>query len=357
MMERIRVDLGANSYDIVFVWDRLQDIVSELKKVVDTRKIMVVSDDNVLGIYSKAIKKAIGPYFNAQYVSIPPGEQSKSLEQAQILYTKALEFGLDRGSVIVALGGGVVGDLAGFVASTYMRGIPYVQIPTSLLAQVDSSVGGKVAVNHPQAKNVIGNFYQPKLVYIDGSTLSTLPSRQLSSGLAEVIKYGIIYDSQFLDWLEGHIEDIMALNRDAVIHCLKRCCQIKAMVVNQDERETGIRAILNFGHTIGHGVESITGYKEYTHGEAVAVGMIYASKIALNMGMIDRGYYNRIKNIIHHAHLPSIIENIDTKALIKAMVKDKKAVDGKITFVLPTAVGRVGIFHDVDRGEIAKALI
>ncbi len=357
MTERIRVDLGTNSYDIVFVWDRLQDMSTELKKVLDTMKIMVVSDDNVLGIYSKAIKSAIEPYFNVQYVSIPPGEQSKSLEQAQALYTKALEFGLNRKSVIVALGGGVVGDLAGFVASTYMRGIPYVQIPTSLLAQVDSSVGGKVAVNHPQAKNIIGSFYQPKLVYIDGSTLSTLPARQLSSGLAEVIKYGIIYDSQFFDWLEEHIEDVLALNRNAVIHCLKRCCQIKAMVVNQDERETGIRAILNFGHTIGHGVESITGYKEYTHGEAVAIGMIYASKIALNMGLIDRGYFNRIKSIIRHACLPSIIENIDTKALINAMIKDKKAVDGKITFVLPTAVGRVGIFHDVDRDEIAKALI
>ncbi len=213
-----------------------------------------------------------------------------------------------------------------------------------------------MAVNHPQAKNIIGSFYQPKLVYIDGKTLSTLPDRQLYSGLAEVIKYGIIYDGQFLNWLEERMEDIIMLDRDSVLHCLKRCCRIKAMVVKQDEREAGMRAILNFGHTIGHGVESTTGYRKYTHGEAVAIGMVYASKMALDMGMIDKDYYHRIKNLIRRAHLPTEIENLDTKALIQAMSKDKKAVDGRITFILPTAVGRVGIFHDVHPEKITKAL-
>lgn len=276
---------------------------------------------------------------------------------AQALYTKAIESRLDRSSSIVALGGGVVGDLAGFVASTYMRGIGFVQIPTTLLSQVDSSVGGKVAVNHPLGKNIIGSFYQPKIVYINANTLLTLPSREFSSGMSELIKYGFIWDENFLNWLESKLDSIMAKDEKIIVKAIEWACNIKARVVEQDEKEKGLRAILNFGHTVGHAIEAVSNYSKYTHGEAVALGMICESRLAAKMGLIDDNLLARLIDLIEKAGLPtSLDEQLPVESLIKAMQHDKKNISDRIAFVLPVATGKVDVFRNVDIKLIQELL-
>ena len=260
-MKKIRVQLGERSYDIVLGNSILDGIGEELKAFHLSPKIAIVSNPTVFSLYGERVSDSIrNAGFDSFTVTIPDGEEHKNLATLQQIYNELLRYRLDRQSAVVALGGGVVGDIAGFAASTYMRGIPYIQVPTTLLAQVDSSVGGKTGVDHELGKNMIGAFWQPKLVWVDGDTLKTLPERQFRAGLAEVIKYGVIYDSELFAFLETNKDRIMNLDEEALIHIIKRSCEIKAGVVSQDEREAGLRAILNYGHTIGHAIETVTGY-------------------------------------------------------------------------------------------------
>jgi 3-dehydroquinate synthase len=271
------------------------------------------------------------------------------------LYDYALENGLERQSAVVALGGGVIGDLAGFFAATYMRGVPFIQVPTTLLAQVDSSVGGKVGVNHPKGKNMIGCFYQPRLVFTDVATLRTLPRRELRAGLAEVIKYGVIWDEGFFCFLEKNLEGVFDLDQQVLTKIVRNSCAIKAEIVEKDEREAGLRAILNFGHTVGHAIEAITEYRVYRHGEAVALGMVVAATIAVRRGLLAPELKKRLVSFLERAGLPTGVPAFGEE-LLEIMKKDKKVQRGRIRFVLPLALGQVEIFSDIEPEEIMAAL-
>lgn len=356
-METIIVNLGEKSYPIyisAYGWDDLHETMVKQYK---TRTILIVSDENVYPIYCENLLRIFESLGSKVFSAvIPAGESSKSLNIYETLITKALQHGLNRKSAIIALGGGVTGDLAGFAAATYMRGIDFIQIPTSLLAQVDSSVGGKVAVNHTLAKNIIGAFYQPEFVYINVSTLTTLPKREFSSGMAEIIKHGFIYDEVFLKSLDEDMDKLMSLDFAVLAEAIKNSCRIKAQIVEQDEKENGIRAILNFGHTIGHAIEAVAGYDKYTHGEAVSLGMVYESLIAREMGLIDDDYVERLRFILHRANLPTAMTDLDTDKLIQKMSFDKKNQDNRITFVLPTDYGKVEIFKNIGNNLIKRVL-
>ncbi|SHF83214.1 3-dehydroquinate synthase [Caldanaerobius fijiensis DSM 17918] len=327
------VELGKRSYPIIFC--DIDEAGQRLTECVKSKKFMVITDDNVEKYYLKDICRSLESQGYEVVTSvIPAGEESKTMETAKGLLQQALKYGLDRTSCIAALGGGVVGDISGFVAATYMRGIDFVQIPTTLLAQVDSSVGGKVAVNLPEAKNIVGAFHQPRAVIVDVKTLKTLPERELKTGLAEVIKYGVIRDKGFFQWLDIHMEDLLALDMEALKYAIKRSCEIKAEIVGQDETEQGLRAVLNFGHTLGHALEALTDYKKYTHGEAVAIGMVYASKIALNRKMISQQFYDEILKLIKKAGLPTVFDDFPFEEVLNKLTSDKKAYNGRIIFAL-----------------------
>jgi 3-dehydroquinate synthase len=293
--------------------------------------------------------------FDVRLVSLKPGEDQKTMETALMLYDACFDHKLDRNSLIVALGGGVIGDISGFVASTFMRGIPFIQIPTSLLAQVDSSIGGKVAVNHPKGKNMIGSFYQPRAVFIDTDTLSTLPSAELVAGLVEVIKYGVIRDAELFTFIENSLYDILQLNSNALLKIISASCQIKANVVKDDEKEMHLRAILNYGHTIGHAIETLTNYTKYRHGEAVAIGMLYATKIAIEMGLTNNSVFDRQRSLMERLGLPFHIE-LKPVDIIKAMHHDKKAISGRLRFILPTKIGEVVISDQVTEDILYRVL-
>lgn len=361
-MQTITVDLKERAYPIYIAPEGWKALPCTLEGAIMGEKIMVVCDENTYRLYYEAVKTVLEDQGYAVYPAvIPPGEASKSFEQAQALYTRALEAGLTRSSTIVALGGGVVGDLAGFIAATYMRGIGFIQIPTTLLAQVDSSVGGKVAINHPLAKNIIGAFYQPRMVFINPHTLKTLPQREFATGMAELIKHAFIADNQFLPWLEQNMEALLSRNVQTLTHALYCSCSIKARIVEQDEKESGLRMVLNFGHTIGHAIESATGYSTYTHGEAVAMGMVYEAKIAVHRGLIGRDYVERLSSLLEKAGLPTRLEAATWKAadwnlLLERMAYDKKNTDSRIVFVLPTGYGKVEVFKDITTEDIRQAL-
>jgi 3-dehydroquinate synthase len=289
---------------------------------------------------------------------VMPGEATKSLERASDLYDRLVAMRADRHTAIVALGGGVVGDLAGFVAATYVRGLPLLMVPTSLLAQVDSSVGGKVGVNHPRAKNVIGAFHQPAGVWIDTETLASLPARELRCGLAEVVKYGVILDPDLFQYLERNVEGVLALEAAAIRRIVARSCQLKAEIVSQDEREeSGLRAVLNFGHTIGHALEAVAGYDgTCLHGEAVAIGMVGACRLAQRLGWIDAAITERLVALVHAFALPTSFADLDADALLEAMSRDKKSRGGRIRFILPRALGRVEMCDACSEPEIRAVL-
>ncbi|MDP3259447.1 MAG: 3-dehydroquinate synthase, partial [Thermodesulfovibrionales bacterium] len=280
-MDKIRVKLGERSYDICIGSNILGKIGPKLKSFNSSPKTAIISNPTVYRLYGKKVLNSIkSSGFDVIPVIIPDGEKYKDISIVQKIYGELLRHRLDRKSTLIALGGGVIGDITGFVASTYMRGIDYIQIPTTLLAQVDSSVGGKTGVNHKLGKNMIGTFYQPKLIWIDIDILKTLPQKEFFAGLAEVIKYGVIWDAKLFAFLENNRDKIVRLDRKALIHIIKCSCQIKAEVVSKDEREAGLRAILNYGHTIGHAIETATGYKKYLHGEALAIGMHTEARLA-----------------------------------------------------------------------------
>lgn len=357
-MEKIRVELAERSYEIVIGSGTLDKLGKMVGSFGLSPKIAMVSNPKVLSLYGKRISDSIlGAGFDLIIVTIPDGEEFKDLSSVQHIYDKLLEHRLDRSSALLALGGGVIGDITGFAASTYMRGISYIQIPTTLLAQVDSSVGGKTGVNHRLGKNMIGTFWQPSLVWIDIDTIKTLPKRQLLAGLSEVIKYGIIQDQELFAFLEEKREKILALDTAALIHIIKRSCEIKADVVARDERESGLRAILNFGHTIGHAIETVTGYTRFLHGEAIAIGMRLEAQLSQILGITDSDEVSKIKSLLDAYGLPvEIPSDILIEDLISSMKLDKKAVAGELKIVLPEKIGNVVIHKGIAEKEIRHAL-
>lgn len=357
-LEKLRVELAERSYEIAIGSGTLGGLGESLRSLKLSPRLAIISNPTVFGLYGEQVESSLrASGFEPATIIVPDGEEYKSLLWVEYIYGEMLGQRLDRKSAVVALGGGVVGDMAGFAASTYMRGIAYVQVPTTLLAQVDSSVGGKTGVNHPLGKNMIGTFWQPSLVWIDADTLKSLPRREFLAGLSEVIKYGVIWDSEFFEYLEKHREDIMKLRAEALIGIIKRSCEIKAEVVSRDERETGLRAILNYGHTIGHAVETATGYTRYLHGEALAMGMLAEAELARTLGITDREQVALIKALIDSYGLPSGMPgDVDTEALMAAMELDKKALAGTLRFTLPEKVGKVRVNEPVDREKLREAL-
>lgn len=358
-MKRLIVDLGERRYPIYIgeeLYGRLPEWLDECG-IASNQKLFMISDSNVAPLYAE---KVVSPLrkagFKVEIGIVPAGESSKNLAQYEKLIEKCLKFGLDRKSVILALGGGVVGDLAGFVAATYMRGIPFIQLPTTLLAH-DSSVGGKVGINHVLGKNVIGAFHQPLMVIFDLTTLSTLSERELRSGLAEVVKHALIRDYSFVQWLEDHAEKLLQKDFEALGHAIFRGCQIKAEVVAMDEREQGLRAILNYGHTVGHALEAITHYTHFTHGEAIAIGMVgeaYLSQLVLGT---SKEVFQRTKALIRQFNLPTCADVLlHEEEMIQLMRRDKKAERGAFAFVLAKEIGKVQIVWNVNEGDIQKML-
>jgi len=355
-LETVRVELGERGYSIDIGKGILSDLGDRLRRLDLSKKASIITNPTVSKLYSRPVMEGLKKSgFEPAVTEIPDGEEYKTLLWVSHLYDELLSYRLDRRSPVLALGGGVIGDMAGFVAATYMRGIPYIQVPTTLLAQVDSSVGGKTGVNHILGKNLIGAFYQPSLVWIDIKTLETLPERELKAGIAEVIKYGMIADQGLFIYLEDNIEKLLSLDETALTHVIRRSCEIKAEVVSRDEKESGLRAILNFGHTIGHAIETLTNYNTYRHGEAVAIGMIYEAKIAHRMGLCDKEVFDRIKALIKRAGLSFALPEISHDKIIETMYIDKKAREGKIMMILPEKIGKVSI-KPVDNNLIMSAL-
>ena len=357
-MHTIEVQLAGGGYDILIGRGLAADLSALVPSDVAPSRILIVSNPSVDSLYGDTLREALEP-MECEVLTevVPEGEEWKTLETVEKLYDRMVEARLDRKSLMVVLGGGVVGDLAGFAAATYMRGIPFVQVPTTLLAQVDSSVGGKVGVDHPLGKNLIGAFYQPIRVCIDPAMLASLPEEQLRNGMAEVIKYGVIADESLFTLLERHSESLPGLDDAVLDDVIRRCCQIKARVVQQDARETtGLRAILNYGHTIGHAVESVTGYTRFSHGEAVSIGMVAAAKMATAMGLISPEVEARQKALLKSAGLPIGISGIEPGHIIEAMLTDKKAVGGQARFIVPLAIGQVVVKDNVPADIVEQAL-
>ena len=355
-MQKIRVELAERSYNIMIGSGMLKDIGRTIEKFEFSNKAALISNPTVYDLYGKTVSESLkASGYELIEVLLPDGEEYKSLASTEKIYEALLKAKLDRKSALIALGGGVIGDITGFAASTYMRGIDFIQIPTTLLAQVDSSVGGKTGVNHPLGKNMIGAFWQPRLVWIDTATLETLPRREFLSGLGEVIKYGVIWDEDFFAYLECNRDKILRLDKEALTHIIRRSCEIKAEVVSKDERESGLRAILNYGHTIGHAIETITGYKKYLHGEAVAIGMYMEARLSQQLGLIENKAVARIKALIDSYELPSEMpEGIKINDLMEKMQIDKKTVGGKLHFVLPEKIGSVIIHSGIGSEDIIK---
>ncbi len=358
-MKIINVGLGDRAYPIFIGYNILDKVGLYISRKINTSsKIVIITDTHVSKLYLDKCKTSlIKSGFNVQTIIVPSGEKYKNLNVAINIYKKLLKFKADRNTSILALGGGVIGDLTGFAAATYLRGIALIQVPTTLLSQVDSSVGGKVGVNLPEGKNLIGAFYQPKIVFIDCAVLATLPKREISAGLAEVIKYGIIKDFNFFNYLEKNIENILELKSDNLQKIIAISCKIKADVVEKDEKERNIRAILNFGHTIGHALETQTKYKKYKHGEAVSIGMIGAMKLAERLNYIKREDTDRIIKLLRKTNLPIKIKfKIPINKLVKSMELDKKASQDNIRFVLTKKIGHVTLKPINDKALIEYVL-
>jgi len=340
---RVPIELGERSYEVL-VGRGLLDEGGSFAGLPPAASAAVVTNRTVAPLHLARLRAALAPHYSRLLViELPDGEAHKDWGSLNLVFDALLAAGCDRKTILFALGGGVVGDIAGFAAASYMRGVPFVQVPTTLLAQVDSSVGGKTAINHPRGKNMIGAFYQPLRVVADLSTLDTLPVREVSAGLAEVIKYGPIADTIFFDWLEANLERLLARDHEALAHAVQRSCEIKAWVVGQDERESGLRAILNFGHTFGHAIESGLGYGVWLHGEAVGCGMVMAADLSARLGLVDGTYVQRLESLIERAGLPTVGPALGAARYLELMRGDKKAEGGEIRFVVIEAPGRAAV--------------
>lgn len=357
-MNRIEIKAATRRYEVLVGRGLLASVGKLLQGAGLRGSIKLVADEQVYHQYGGAVEERLREDgFSVSTFLVRNGEPSKSLDMASKIYDWLVETGTERRDPLLALGGGVVGDLAGFVAATFLRGLPFVQLPTSLLAQVDSSVGGKVAINHPRGKNLIGAFYPPSLVVADIDTLSTLPPRELSAAMAEVVKTGVILDGDLFHRLEKDVEQLLGLQGMAMEEVISRCVELKAGVVEEDEKETGLRAILNYGHTIGHAVEAVTSFQSYKHGEAVAVGMVGAAGIAVRMGILEPEIARRQMELLKRCRLPTTCPGLNVDQLLEAMGHDKKLSRGRLTWVLPEGIGKVAIKRDVPPEVVREVLL
>ena len=360
MSSVIHVNLPQQSYEIAIAPKSLDQLGEHMTSLKLGKKVLLVSNPTIFKHFGeRAIASLKVAGFEVAELTLPAGERYKTLNSVQKIYDTALENRLERSSTLVALGGGVIGDMTGFAAATWLRGINFVQVPTTLLAMVDAAVGGKTGVNHPQGKNLIGAFHQPRGVLIDPEVLKTLPVREFRAGMAEVIKYGVIWDAELFAQMEqcDRLDQLRYLDSGMIYSILTRSCQAKADVVSKDEKEAGLRAILNYGHTIGHAVESLTGYRLVNHGEAVAIGMVAAGQIAVELGMWQKEDTERQDALIQKAGLPTKLpESVDIEAIIEALQLDKKVEAGKVKFVLPTQIGVATVTDLVPSDTIRQVL-
>ena len=356
LSQTLTVDLGDQRSYPIYVGSALLADNNYLSPHIRGRQVCLVTNDVVAPLYLERVKKLLSKY-QVDVVVLPDGESFKSLSTIDKIYDCLLTNKHNRTTTLIALGGGVVGDMTGYAAATYQRGVNFIQIPTTLLSQVDSSVGGKTGVNHPLGKNMIGAFHQPQCVVIDTDVLQTLPSRELAAGMAEVIKYGLIGDHHFYNWIESNTQNLMALDVACLIEAITRSCQNKADIVAQDEREGGIRAILNLGHTFGHAIETAQGYGVWLHGEAVATGMVVAAELSAVIGMIDKAQVQRLRVILRQLNLPVIVpENMTAERFMELMGLDKKVIDGRLRLVLLKTIGEAFVTDEVPSDKIAQAI-
>ena len=354
-MQTLNVDLGDRSYPI-YIGSGLLQQAELITRHISGKQVMVVSNQTIAPLYVKQLRELLADYHYSEVI-LPDGEQHKSLEVLSQIYDKLLQDQHNRTTTIIALGGGVVGDMTGYAAASYQRGVNFIQIPTTLLAQVDSSVGGKTGVNHPLGKNMIGAFHQPKCVLADTDTLASLPPRELSAGLAEVIKYGLICDAEFYQWLQKNMAALMACDEQVLTEAIYRSCANKAKVVAEDEREGGIRAILNLGHTFGHAIETAQGYGNWLHGEAIAAGMVLAADLSARQGWIASADVERLRQLFEQAKLPTVPPTMHYEQFIELMKVDKKVLDGRIRLVLLEAIGKAIVTSDVDNNHLRDTLL
>jgi 3-dehydroquinate synthase len=354
----VRVELAERAYEIQIGTGLLVGCESLVRQAAGRfSHAVLIADANLLTLAQQISSEWTAANIRCDVLEVAPGEASKSLETAAMLWNQLLAQGANRTSLVVAIGGGVVGDLAGFVAASYARGLRFCQIPTTLLAQVDSSVGGKTGINLPAAKNMVGAFWQPVCVLIDTQVLDTLPQREYASGLAEVVKYGVILDAQLFELLELHAAEILARDPATLRDVIARCCRLKADVVEADERETtGRRAVLNYGHTFAHALETVAGYGTLLHGEAVAIGMDCAARLAEQLGRVPRGLADRQRRLLEALALPTQLPDVSDEALWQAMARDKKVEHGRLRFVLPTRLGHVELVHGIDFAQVSQVL-
>lgn len=364
----VHVSLQERSYDILITSGKLNSIGETISRWFrakypdssQTNQALLVTDENVLSHAQSVQASLLNSGWSTELVELPAGEPTKSLANLSSLYDRMIEMNAGRNTLVVGIGGGVIGDLSGFLAATYTRGVPFVQVPTTLLADVDSSVGGKVGINHPAAKNMIGAFHQPLGVFIDTDVLKTLPDREYRAGLAEVVKYGVILDAEFFEYLEQSVDRINQRDPDVLRYIITRSCQLKALVVEGDEYErTGLRAVLNYGHTFGHAFEALSGYGQLLHGEAVAIGMLCASRLAERLGRIDHSVTTRQVDLMKAIHLTTDLTEtaaITPEAVLEKMRLDKKTVGSQLRFVLPTRLGHVEVVKDVPQTDVLAAL-
>ncbi|MDO6593207.1 3-dehydroquinate synthase [Neptuniibacter sp. 1_MG-2023] len=354
-MQTLKVDLGERSYPI-FIGQGLLD-KGLMVPYISGKQVLIVTNETIAPLYLERLKATLNKKFQVDEVILPDGEQYKNLEQINSIFTALLDKRHNRTTTLIALGGGVIGDMTGFAAACYQRGVDFIQVPTTLLSQVDSSVGGKTGVNHPQGKNMIGAFHQPQCVVIDTDVLNTLPEKELSAGMAEVIKYGLIYDEAFLCYLEDHIDGLMGLQSDLLEQAILRSCEIKAEVVALDEREEGIRALLNLGHTFGHAIEADQGYGEWLHGEAVGAGTMMAADMSFRLGNISATDVARVKAILEAANLPLYPpEAMTPERFVELMGVDKKVIDGSIRLVLLKEIGKAVVTSDFSSSILLETL-
>jgi len=354
-MATLNLDLGERSYPI-YIEPALLNKADLLTSHIRAKRICIVTNDVVAPLYLDTLKKKLND-FVVDEVILPDGEAEKSLSNFDVIMSHLLQHEHGRDTTLIALGGGVIGDITGFAAACYQRGIDFIQIPTTLLSQVDSSVGGKTAVNHPLGKNMIGAFYQPKAVFIDIDSLSTLPAREFNAGMAEVIKYGILGDKDFFIWLEENISAIKSEDKNILASMIEKCCQCKADIVASDETEAGVRALLNLGHTFGHAIEAEQGYGKWLHGEAVATGMVLAAKLAVAMNLLEASELRRIELLISAFDLPvNAPEDMGFTEFIRHMRRDKKNIAGKLRFIVPTGIGQSEIRDDVTQEVLQQIL-
>jgi len=356
MMKTLEVNLGNRSYPI-YIGSDLIDQASLFSACEKSTSIYIVTNTTVAPLYADRLTKTLEIFSKpVRTITLPDGESYKDWKNLQLIFDDLLEFGADRQTMLIALGGGVIGDMTGFAAASFMRGIRFIQVPTTLLAQVDSSVGGKTGINHPLGKNMIGAFHQPVAVIADLNTLKALPLRELSAGLAEVVKHGVIADAQFLDWIEANAEALLACDTNAMGHAVLRSCEIKSAVVSADERESGIRATLNFGHTFGHAIEAGMGYGEWLHGEAVGCGMVMGADLSCRLSLISKAELERLTKIIKSMNLPTVPPKFGAERYMALMQVDKKTEGGQIRYVILEKIGKAQI-KSVPDTQVIETLV